>query len=536
MSVHDITTYINQVKTERYAKDMREALYQALTSLAIDIKTFDAILSDASQETMGRVAEVLQEIYDIKDDLENDIDNIQYAARISALLSEDGLVDTFKGEYVNDGIQHYGMHKYFYISIKKDEEIHFTFTPSQSTAFIIWAYRYDYVDGTRDGNGGVSVYSLSANTPRTLTPTPPDKDVKGLFFYFADCTDYGNGLLELYFDNYYPLSEIISGDSEEDVSKLRNQISSITNILKEYPVGPTGRITQKASGTDVIEIDVSDVMDTDFLANLYLDLSSNNTPTENEALGAVTFYTNNGSHQQGPYIFTSDGFTYPSNTTKHSWMLSGLYKPNGSTNEKVVVEFYSTSNYYGGSGASYRVSLLKSYANKGAGLKTREFTMIHESSNSDSIMKANYYQIGKMVHLSAVIENFASNLDTNLYSAVIFPLGTSTINGIIRPNHDISVLVPTTYDAYTAANKYIYHIRTGHFHGDPVLLIEPAHFYNKDQIDYVPYEAGVPNSGRATVISSGPQYINPDGDFFRKSAGETTFRFDLTYTTDDINI
>lgn len=527
MSVHDITTYINQVKTERYAKDMREALYQALTSLAIDIKTFDAILSDASQETMGRVAEVLQEIYDIKDDLENDIDNIQYAARISALLSENGLVDTFKGEYVNDGIQHYGMHKYFYISIKKDEEIHFTFTPSQSTACIVWAYRYDYVDGTRDGNGGVSVYSLPANTPHTLTPTPPDKDVKGLFFYFADCSDYGNGLLELYFNNYYPLSELISGDSEEDVSKLRNQISSTINVLKEYPVGPTGRITQKASGTDVIEIDVSDVMDTDFLANLYLDLSSNNTPTENEALGSVTFYANNGAHQQGPYIFTSDGFTYPSNTAKHSWMLSDLYKPNGSTNEKVVVEFYSTSNYYGGSGASYRVSLLKSYANKGAGLKTREFAMTHTSYNTDSVINAKYYQIGKMIHLSADFETF-DNVNGSLNNDRIeFILGGKA--GIIKPNHDISILVTTLSDETVNRKNYIYNIRTGRAHSMEMLFIEPVHFYNDDKVSYNEETQVV------TVTRLGEQYINPVESMWKLSPG-TQFHFDLTYTTDDISI
>lgn len=528
MSVHDITTYINQVKTERYAKDMREALYQALTSLAIDIKTFDAILSDASQETMGRVAEVLQEIYDIKDDLENDIDNIQYAARISALLSDDGLVDTFKGEYVNDGIQHYGMHKYFYISIKKDEEIHFTFTPSQSTAFIIWAYRYDYVDGTRDGKGGVSVYSLSANTPRTLTPTPPDKDVKGLFFYFADCTDYGNGLLELYFDNYYPLSEIISegGAASEEVAKLKQQVSTDTAVLKTYPVGPMGTITQRQSGTDVIEVDVSDIIDGKFPLNAYLTLMSSNTPTPNEALGAVYFHTNNGETVRGPWIFTSDGFSYL-NTSKKSWLLTGLYKPNGSTNEKIVIEFYSTSNYYGGTGAKYAISVQKGYSNTGAGLKTREFTMTHTSYNTDSVINAKYYQIGKMIHLSADFEAF-DNVNGSLNNDRIeFILGGNA--GIIKPNHDISILVTTLSDETVNRKNYIYNIRTGRAHGMEMLFIEPVHFYNDDKVSYDEETQVV------TVTQLREQYINPVESMWQLPTG-TQFHFDLTYTTDDINI
>lgn len=526
MSVHDITTYINQVKTERYAKDMREALYQALTSLAIDIKTFDAILSDASQETMGRVAEVLQEIYDIKDDLENDIDNIQYAARISALLSDDGLVDTFKGEYVNDGIQHYGMHKYFYISIKKDEEIHFTFTPSQSTAFIIWAYRYDYVDGTRDGKGGVSVYSLSANTPRTLTPTPPDKDVKGLFFYFADCTDYGNGLLELYFDNYYPLSEIISGEgaASEEIAKLKQQVSTQTSTLREYPVGPMGTITQRESGTDRIEINIDDILEDGFPLNLYLDLKSNNTPTENEALGAAYLYVNDGSSYIGPWVFTSDGFAI-GGSGKKSWLVSNLSKPAGSSNAKIVIEFYSTSNFYAGTGAQYRASIRKSYANTGAGLKTREFTMTHTSYNTDSVIKAKYYQIGKMVHLSADFEAF-DNVNGSLNGDRIeFILGGNT--GIIKPNHDISILVTTLSNESEGRRNYIYNIRTGWAHGMEMLFIEPVHFYNDDKISYDEETQVV------TVTQKREQYINPVESMWKLPTGTTQFHFDLTYTTDN---
>lgn len=532
MSVHDITTYINQVKTERYAKDMREALYQALTSLAIDIKTFDAILSDASQETMGRVAEVLQEIYDIKDDLENDIDNIQYAARISALLSDDGLVDTFKGEYVNDGVQHYGMHKYFYISIKKDEEIHFTFTPSQSTAFIIWAYRYDYVDGTRGGNGGVSVYSLSANTPRTLTPTPPDKDVKGLFFYFADCTDYGNGLLELYFDTYYPLSEIISGGGNpDDYEKVKTNISRDTDILTRYPNGPyNGTVEKTQSGTETIEIDISDFSTPLFPIALKINMSPHDDSyiTENESLGAVNIYTNNTL--VNTYIFNSRGFDRR-NDGKRSWVLEDVTV---GTNSKIEVEFYSTSNYYT-NGATYKVYILKGVVSTGEGVTVKTFTALHPNSDGESgcELEASYYQVGNLVHLRGTVKGLGNEVSTRY--ALYYPLSNSVGDtGIIPPEQDFSIVTATNLDINSTRRNYLMHIRTGTTEFGPMLIIEPICIFG----------GPIYEDDRSTTISVyRKEYTDPDISDITTILGganfplTTPFSFEVTYkTTDDYSL